>query len=416
MNVFNFGKGPCIFNNMVCSFNLGPNLILNLRKIGLDFRETFPFSYNKPTFTAANINMEGKPAINEWYCKNYENEQWYRDLVDDEELRQSIVEKFAMEEMNHKFNGYGKIIEMKVPWFPSVAFLIFTTGKVVQSGAFTPEHAEYAAIQFSIYVNKYLHIPVKVQDFTIANIVMSIKCDNMLNLYGIAKKLKSTAVYDPMRFPAVRISGVDNPKQKILVYRKGAMVSCGCSTMSEIKKKYFEMYEIAEKYIDRKNHKMSHKEYRLKASKKIQKHANRLLLNEKLQLKANPNALSENGKRLLHSKNNLIETLLLDFGSSSILKSSNLDDIKQLTNELKNDDDDDNENGNNNLALVEDEEQEIENIHVKYLEQNNAEKNESENEEEEDTNNNNNNNNDYNNYVSEYDEDEDDNQLLYEDE
>jgi TATA-box binding protein (TBP) (component of TFIID and TFIIIB) len=414
MNVFDFGKGPCIFNNMVCSFNLGPNLILNLRKIGLDFRETFPFSYNKPTFTAANINMEGKPAINEWYCNNYEKEQWYHDLAGDEELRQSIVEKFAMEEMNHKFNGYGKIIEMKVPWFPSVAFLIFTTGKVVQSGAFTPEHAEYAAIQFSIYVNKYLHIPVKVQDFTIANIVMSIKCDNMLDLYGIAKKLKSTAVYDPMRFPAVRISGVDNPKQKILVYRKGAMVSCGCSTMSEIKKKYFEMYEIAEKYIDRKYHKMSHKEYRLKASKKIQKHANRLLLNEKLQLKANPNALSENGKRLLHSKNNLIETLLLDFGSSSILTSSNLDNIKQLTNEFKKDEEDD----NNELA-AEDEEQEIENIHVKYLEQNNAAdtNNESENEEEEvDA------NNDYNNYISEYEEegeeeeeDDDDNEL-YEDE
>lgn len=317
-------------NNIVTAFSLG-KICINLIKLVLENRD-IPCTYNKPRFVAMNLIGEGKPAVNEWYSKSFENEQWYQELQGTDEFDE-IVNKLTLEDMCHEYNANNKVFEMKIPYFPRVTFLLFATGKVVQGGAFTPEHAVYAALQFSIFINEKLNISTKVEDFVITNIVMSIKRNFELDLIRMSEELGSNAIYEPIRFPAVRIRGLKNKNVMILGYRSSAMVTCGAYSISTLMETYYEMHKLSDKYRETKIFGMSQQQYRLLGFKKSQ--SDLMKLNEQLQIKSNPLALTDNQKQLIQSKQEIQEKIQLSLGSSSSFQKLKKSDLRKIKKKAK---------------------------------------------------------------------------------
>jgi TATA-box binding protein (TBP) (component of TFIID and TFIIIB) len=323
-NEIDLGKGPAVISNLVCRFWISEFVYINLRKIGLYHRKVMPLTYNEPRFVGANISMDGVMSPNEWYS----------DIMLDDDIRKEVengiiadplqnfselIHHFKKETISKEINAYEKIIHVHIPSFPVVTFLIFSSGKVVQGGALSEFHATYAALQFSKYLNKHLDIPVRVTNFRITNIVMIIKRPFPLDLYRMKKEMSSTTVYNPKRFPAARISGIERPREKILAYRSGSVVVCGCNSMESLKIKYHEMYALSDKYRDIKTPNMSPQEYRHHGAKMLQ-NQNLSMVSDNLQIKSNPHALIQNPdiKKLTDAQIN--KNMMISLGSRMLLK------------------------------------------------------------------------------------------------
>lgn len=343
LNRHDFGKGPCTIHNMVSSFRIGNNTFINLKKLGLYFRKELPFSYSEPKFAAANISIIG---VNEdsrdlKSVFNCEDQEWYDGLMESNEDEVTRLTEYLYQEVKiKKYMSEYKIFDMKCDEFPPTTFIIFNAGNVIQSGHLTKEQGLLSALKMSCYINKALGIPSIVSDYRVRNIVMSINFKGPFDLYGIADSLPGTAVYDPTRFPAVRISDakIGDPKRKIKIlwYRSGAAICMGASNMIDIKRKYDEMHMIAEKFKDEKTKHISHAEYKTLGAKNAQKKLKDV--NDKLQDIVNPTLMATESKKAIEHRDNIIKSLKYDLASTELLKSSDMDDILKLVDKYGDDD------------------------------------------------------------------------------
>jgi transcription initiation factor TFIID TATA-box-binding protein len=125
----------------------------------------------------------------------------------------------------------GLVLRLKEP---KVAALIFSSGKVVCTGAKSPQDSKIAIGKIVAKMNKIgLKIP---SGYTVKmeNIVASAKLSGELNLNNIAFSLENTE-YEPEQFPGL-VYRMDNPRVTFLLFGSGKVICTGGKTIEDVKR------------------------------------------------------------------------------------------------------------------------------------------------------------------------------------
>ena len=117
---------------------------------------------------------------------------------------------------------------------PRAAALIFSSGKIVCTGA---KSIESAKIAMRKVVDKIRSVGIKVpKEFPIKveNIVASSKIDAKLNLEEITFALEN-AEYEPEQFPGL-VYRITEPRVAFLLFSSGKIICTGAHSLSDIRK------------------------------------------------------------------------------------------------------------------------------------------------------------------------------------
>ncbi len=125
----------------------------------------------------------------------------------------------------------GLVYRMKDP---SAAALIFNSGKIVCTGANSPEGAR-EAIDKVLEGVKEAGVDVdEVKDIKIQNIVASAQLDGKLRLNEIAFTLRN-AEYEPEQFPGL-VYRIEEPEAAFLLFGSGKIVCTGGRSIDDVNK------------------------------------------------------------------------------------------------------------------------------------------------------------------------------------
>ncbi len=151
----------------------------------------------------------------------------------------TLFVEIPLEEVVRKVEG----VEYEPEQFPGVvlrlkqprsACLIFSSGKLVCTGAKSPKETKEAVANVVKILRK---IGIKVPDnykVEIQNIVASAKLNRELNLDSIAFSLEN-AEYEPEQFPGL-VYRLDEPRVAFLLFSSGKIVCTGAKTVADIRR------------------------------------------------------------------------------------------------------------------------------------------------------------------------------------
>ncbi|MCD6398442.1 MAG: TATA-box-binding protein [Candidatus Aenigmarchaeota archaeon] len=117
---------------------------------------------------------------------------------------------------------------------PKAASLIFSSGKIVCTGARSPELAKKAVNKIIASIKK---VKIKIKGkpkISIENIVASAKIDAILKLNEVAFMLPN-AEYEPEQFPGL-VYRIKNPKVAFLLFGSGKIVCTGGRNVKDVKR------------------------------------------------------------------------------------------------------------------------------------------------------------------------------------
>lgn len=117
---------------------------------------------------------------------------------------------------------------------PKAAALIFSSGKVVCTGAKSPKTSKEVIAKI---VKKMRSIGIKIQKgykVRLENIVASAKLPTELNLNNIAFTLVNTE-YEPEQFPGL-VFRMDDPRVTFLLFGSGKIICTGGRTIADVKR------------------------------------------------------------------------------------------------------------------------------------------------------------------------------------
>ncbi len=124
----------------------------------------------------------------------------------------------------------GLVLRLKDP---KVAALVFSSGKVVCTGAKSPDDSQTAVDKVVKMLKKAgVKIPGKPK-VRIENIVASAQLGTELNLDSIAFSLRN-AEYEPEQFPGL-VYRIDEPKVAFLLFGSGKIVCTGGRSIDDVK-------------------------------------------------------------------------------------------------------------------------------------------------------------------------------------
>lgn len=133
----------------------------------------------------------------------------------------TIKRAFESAEYNPK-RFPGLVFRLKKP---KTATLIFTTGKMVCTGARTEKDARKAVKKVVKILKKNNIIILEKPTIQIQNIVASGHLHGEIDLEGVVMKLRHS-IFEPDQFPGL-IHSMQEPKAVILIYANGAFVCTG---------------------------------------------------------------------------------------------------------------------------------------------------------------------------------------------
>jgi len=117
---------------------------------------------------------------------------------------------------------------------PKAAALIFSSGKIVCTGAKSPKDAKIVIAKIVSKMNKLgIRIP-KGYRVQLENIVASAKLDRKLNLNQIAFNLENTE-YEPEQFPGL-VYRIDDPRVTFLLFGSGKIICTGGRSIEDVKR------------------------------------------------------------------------------------------------------------------------------------------------------------------------------------
>lgn len=128
---------------------------------------------------------------------------------------------------------------------PKAAALIFSSGKVVCTGAKSPKEAKIAIANV---VTKLRRIGFKIPpNYKVIpeNIVASARLQLKINLNQIAFTLENTE-YEPNSFPGL-VYRMINPKVTFLIFGSGRIICTGARTVTDVKKTVEKLYKNLKK-------------------------------------------------------------------------------------------------------------------------------------------------------------------------
>ena len=129
---------------------------------------------------------------------------------------------------------------------PKTTALIFSSGKMVCTGARTEEESRQASRTYAKIILK-LGFPVKFSEFTVQNIVASCDVKFPIRLEGLANTFLKFCSYEPEMFPGL-IFHMLEPKIVLLIFVSGKIVLTGAKKREDIYKAYQKIIPILNQF------------------------------------------------------------------------------------------------------------------------------------------------------------------------
>lgn len=182
------GKPKCRIANVVCTYDVGVKL--NLAKISLFFKDKMPVKYNPKKFAAMIVT--------------------------------------------------GRVSDK----LPMTTVLMFSTSKVVHTGSKTELEAEMSAWYLVYYLMYYLKIPASVNDFCIRNIVSYFDLGHRVDLDKLSEAIGGRAAFHRRLIHSCRVRNKKRPKQVLLIFVTGNIVSTGSKDREAVIENYKEALQL----------------------------------------------------------------------------------------------------------------------------------------------------------------------------
>jgi len=159
------------------------------------------------------------------------------------------LKKIALQARNSEYNPkrFAAVI-MRIRE-PKTTALIFSSGKMVCTGAKSEEQSRLAARKYARIVQK-LGYPAKFQGFMIQNIVGSCDVSFPIRLEGLALAHGVYSSYEPELFPGL-IYRMVKPKIVLLIFVSGKIVLTGAKVREETYQAFENIYPVLTEF--RKN-------------------------------------------------------------------------------------------------------------------------------------------------------------------
>ena len=127
---------------------------------------------------------------------------------------------------------------------PKTATLIFSSGKMVCTGAKSEKEARRAVIAVVKELKKSGLIIISKPELKIQNIVASVSLGGKVDLEQAVSKLVKT-MYEPEQFPGL-IYRMDVPKVVILIFASGNLVCTGAKKEQDVYDSVLKLHELLE--------------------------------------------------------------------------------------------------------------------------------------------------------------------------
>ena len=124
---------------------------------------------------------------------------------------------------------------------PETATLIFRSGKLVCTGAKSPQDAALTINQIARKIRE-AGIKIKKPDVQVQNIVASTDLGTKLDIDSIATAL-TNAEYEPEQFPGL-VYRMEDPKVVLLLFGSGKLVCTGAKRQSDVERAVKQIAEI----------------------------------------------------------------------------------------------------------------------------------------------------------------------------
>lgn len=207
MSTYDFGKGPCIIKNIISSFNITKESV-KFNKICAAFRNKYHTVYDKSSFSLIKRNLEPKS-----------------------------IGLMSIE------------IGLKYSTGPLIKFLIFKSGKIIQSGHNSDEYGRLTAMKLCIFITYHTWIDCDISMYRITNIIASINLNNIIDLSRIKDRYgdKANLINEEFHKPILVLRDV-NDSVRLIFYENGLGIICGIKSINDIESNYHLMHEIASTY------------------------------------------------------------------------------------------------------------------------------------------------------------------------
>jgi len=129
---------------------------------------------------------------------------------------------------------------------PKTTALIFSTGKIVVTGAKSEDLAKHAARKYARIIQK-LGYEAKFKDFKIQNIVASADVRFPIRLETLSIQHRMFCSYEPELFPGL-IYRMLEPKVVLLIFVSGKLVLTGAKTVTNIQEAIENIYPVLEQF------------------------------------------------------------------------------------------------------------------------------------------------------------------------
>ena len=129
---------------------------------------------------------------------------------------------------------------------PKTTALIFSSGKMVCTGARNEEESKQASRTYAKIILK-LGFPVKFSEFKVQNIVASCDVKFPIRLEGLAREYLERSSYEPEMFPGL-IFHMEQPRIVLLIFVSGKIVLTGAKDREDIYKAYNNILTILPKF------------------------------------------------------------------------------------------------------------------------------------------------------------------------
>lgn len=133
---------------------------------------------------------------------------------------------------------------------PKTTALVFSSGKMVVTGAKDETQARNAARKFTKIIQK-IGFAAKFTEFKIQNLVASVDVKFPIRLEGLAQKHYQFSSYEPEVFPGL-IYRMIRPKVALLIFVSGKLVLTGARHRDDINQAFKNIYPVLKEF-EKKN-------------------------------------------------------------------------------------------------------------------------------------------------------------------
>lgn len=157
------------------------------------------------------------------------------------------LEKVAKKLVNTEYNPEqfpGLVIRLEKP---KISALIFSSGRIVVTGAKSKAMVEDAVEEIKKELRKVEINATKKSEINIQNVVASGDIGMTLNLNKLAFQLE-TSEYEPEQFPGL-VYKVPNSHITFLLFGTGRIVCTGAKTKTEVQKEVEKLVKTLQKFV-----------------------------------------------------------------------------------------------------------------------------------------------------------------------